>query len=356
MATSEVSMLHYPNDLIDKNHNYGKSVVVFYINKTTDSSVTPSTETTTQDTVTPQTSSQQRINDGVVSYNETTTGESKSLLDSFGLDLGGMFSDAAAKFSDALSSITAKGKEYIAGSKELDCAIALYIPHNLSIQYSMEWQAEDARLMALLAQGGNAIGGAINAVGTKFDMPDITKYLPSMRGLPNSRFGTASGANATVQGFDYATATGIQLAEEAGLTGLSAALGLAPNPMKEQQFKNVNFRDFQMTFEFSPRSGEEAEMVKQIIFKFKYHMHPHFVGSKFLYKYPSEFDIVYYFDGKENENIHKHTTSVLIDMAVQYAPNGSFSMFKGGMPTKILMTLQFRELMTLSKEGIALGL
>jgi calcineurin-like phosphoesterase family protein len=84
-------------------------------------------------------------------------------------------------------------------------------------------------------------------------------------------------------------------------------------------------------------------------------MHPEFKSElNYVWIYPSEFDIIYYTNGTENLNIHKHTSCVLESMSVNYTPNGNFSVFANGMPTQINVSLSFRELQLASKETIGL--
>ena len=99
------------------------------------------------------------------------------------------------------------------------------------------------------------------------------------------------------------------------------------------------------------------DIIMNIIEQFKYHMHPEFKDTNnFIYVYPSEFDVFYYQGGKENLNLHRHTSCVLTEMNINYTPNGSFTAFANGMPTQINVTLAFRELALLSKEKIKDGL
>jgi hypothetical protein len=86
-------------------------------------------------------------------------------------------------------------------------------------------------------------------------------------------------------------------------------------------------------------------------------MHPEFKDKNtFVYVYPSEFDIEYFFAGKENSSLNKISSCVLKEMTVNYSPNGTFTTFPDGTPTQINMTLQFVELETLTKERIEAGL
>jgi len=132
--------------------------------------------------------------------------------------------------------------------------------------------------------------------------------------------------------------------------------GTVPNPRKEVLFKEVGFRTFTFSYQFSPRSSDESLSVKNIIKSFKLHMHPEYSDKdKFKYIYPSVFDIDYYIDGEINSNIHKHKTCVLTDLNVSYAPNATFSTFADGMPTQINVQMTFKELGTLSNEDIQGG-
>jgi hypothetical protein len=85
-------------------------------------------------------------------------------------------------------------------------------------------------------------------------------------------------------------------------------------------------------------------------------MHPEYKDSNnFIFVYPSEFDIYYYQGGKENTNLHKHTSCVLKNMSINYTPNGAFNTFADGMPTQINVQLQFIELAILTKETVQGG-
>ena len=84
---------------------------------------------------------------------------------------------------------------------------------------------------------------------------------------------------------------------------------------------------------------------------FKHHMLPEFKDeAKFLYIYPSEFNIKYYKGSDENKYIEKQMTAVLTRVNVDYTPNGQFNTFANGMPTQINLTLSFRELSVPTKE------
>ena len=86
-------------------------------------------------------------------------------------------------------------------------------------------------------------------------------------------------------------------------------------------------------------------------------MHPEYKDTmNFLYVYPSEFDIFYYHGSQENLKVNRHTSCVLTEMNINYAPQGQFTTFPDGTPTQINVTMTFKELATLTKEKIEDGL
>jgi hypothetical protein len=104
-----------------------------------------------------------------------------------------------------------------------------------------------------------------------------------------------------------------------------------------------------------PRSEEEAREVQSILALLRYHQSPEIDRrtSNFLLVPPSEFDIKFYYNGRENPNIPKISTCVLTTLDVDYAPNG-FAAYeerfnvapkKGGtgMPVAIRLSLAFKE-------------
>ena len=207
--------------------------------------------------------------------------------------------------------------------KRMRQAIALHIPTDLNIKYGMRWEETDlAGTNAMMSAAENtaklALGSVVGGTGS---------YL--------------AGAALKTPGVGEA---------------ISKASGTSANPKKEQLFKQVDYRSFTFTYQFFPRSANEAKNVREIIKAFKFHMHPEYRDqNQFLYVYPSEFDIFYYQNGKENLNIHRHPSCVLTDMSVTYSPTGIFTTFDDGMPTQVNVTLTFMELALLSKAEIKDG-
>lgn len=123
------------------------------------------------------------------------------------------------------------------------------------------------------------------------------------------------------------------------------------NPFREVLFEGVDYRKFNFKYKFMPKNAKESEAVRQIISLFKEHMHPELAGDGYFYIYPSEFEIEYHYNGKENGYFNKITNCALTDMTVDYGGE-QFSSFNNGAPTEVNMTLSFRELELLTKNSI----
>ncbi len=334
----------YPNDLIS-NKAYGGNYAMFYINIAVDSKLaTQRKDTDFIDDFDQTTRRRGNIVANNLSFKQvagaaSSVGALKGVLGGgilggniSGALKGGIFAGAANAVG--FGAVAAAGLGSTRAQKRLKTAIALHIPNQLQTRYGVTYSEEDTFEFAAAAEIAKALEG-------KNKMADAAKA-------------------AAEAGKPAAASLALQKVAQAG--AVSVATGLAPNPKKEQVFKGVDFRTFTFEYQFFPRNEDEAKNVHNIIREFKYHMHPEFKGTgEFIFVYPSEFDIVYYTNGQENENIHRHTSCVLTEMSVNYTPNGAFNTFAqsrtgGGMPTQINVQLTFRELQILTKELVEEGL
>ena len=328
----EVKQHMYPSDLLsDNGAQYGGNYVIFYINIAIDSKLAKSlTADNFVENITP------RDRGDLIAQNLTT---GKLFAAQTGLIVGGAVVGEAlglgnlSKTAAVLAEVGAATTTTMAASasraqRRLKTAIAMHVPNQLQIRYGMQWGDEDTGALQMATTASQELLAAVSA-------------------------GSAKGLSDPAQ----AIITNLALSKGPNAAGLSAATGMASNPKKEQIFKGVDFRSFSFDYQFFPRSAEEAANVLNIIKTFKYHMHPEFKdNNNFIYIYPSEFDIFYYNNGIENQNIHRHTSCVLKEMSVNYTPNGAFTTFPNGMPTQINVTMMFQELALLTKDKIAEGL
>ena len=344
----DISKHSYPLDIMSE--SYGGNYVMFYINVAVDSKLFNDKTIKTVEDYDP------RRRGGLIALNEklyntdkdgnATTGAKAGFatLNATGSALEGVLAGGlltgkaagalagaalnAAPAAMAIGVASTQSSTLTRAQKRLKTAVALYVPNQLSVRYGVNYAEEDTFGYQAAAAGSQAIMKAIADGDTKNLGGQAAAIVGSM-GLRSNNQGAAA----------------------------SAAMGLAPNPKKEQLFKNVDYRTFQFEYQFFPRDDKEAEAVMNIIREFKYHMHPEYKDlGEFLYIYPSEFDISYYQNGKINENLHRHTSCVLTEMVVNYTPNGQFNTFANGMPTQINIQMTFKELALLSKESVKEGL
>ena len=210
-------------------------------------------------------------------------------------------------------------------SYRISDAIALYINESPSVKYSAQYDNKDLGTLAGLVGGKSAtdsIGGFAGEAGGAL--------LTAFAKLPQS-----AGVGAP-----------------ADIIGASAKVGL--NPFKEVLFQSVDFRSFQFKYRFLPKSQKEAEQVKAIIDRFKFHMHPELSTNKLFFIYPSEFEISYIFEGKENQYFHKFKPCVLESLDVSYGGD-LYSSFTDGKPTEVVLSMLFRETEILTKAQVLKG-
>lgn len=223
-------------------------------------------------------------------------------------------------------------------------AIALYMPDTLNFTYNQSYS--DFEIYNSLGNAGTLGTAALSLydalkngtpLGPSNVSPFLFQYLKDQGGLAGT-LGTINLAN----------------------------LGVASNPGLELIYSSPQFREFRFEFMFYPRSEKEALQVKRIIDLLKFHQAPEIFGggtSRFLVP-PSEFDIKFYYNGKENVNIPRISTCVLTSIDSDYAPNG-FAAYEipgqttpseggTGMPVGIRLSLQFKEVQILTKETMEL--
>lgn len=343
-AKYSVDSYSYPIDLLKEGTNgsdneYGKNYVVFFINVSEDSKIIKEgAETISNDNISPRKradiigrNTDNNINVHTVAGAAVATGALSGVAAAtIGVPIGGVGVKGGAIAGAAVEAAGSKLGSFTRPQKRLKSAIALHVPNQLSIRYGTSWNEEDTSFFSYATTGG----------------AELENMVKSFLNLETRRNYGASNLAQDILAANILNAS----------SGLSASTGLVNNPLKEQIFNGVRFRQFQMDYQFFPRSSKEAQNVLNIIQLFKYHSHPEFKDkNSFIYLYPSEFDIAYYHGSEENTAIHRHTSCVLESIQVNYTPNGNFSTHKGGMPTQINLSLDFVELARLSKDEIRQG-
>ena len=240
---------------------------------------------------------------------------------------------ANAAERSGLESSLAEMNVTAATMKRLSAAIALYMPNSITQGTSVAWSEEDFSQNFMSNAFLESVGKFTSEKSGEFDVP----------GSATAR-GAMGAGKAAISG---ATAAALAKNKQAqNITRMTPG-----NSKAEMLFQSVDFRSFDFAYSFSPKSAKEAENVMRIIRMFKHHMLPEFKDeAKFLYVYPSEFNIKYYKGSAENQYVEKQFTAVLTRINIDYTPNGQFNTFANGMPTQINMSLSFRELSVPTKE------
>lgn len=345
-----VKNLMYPNDLMGATggaqNQYSGSYVMFYLNVMEDSKLLKDPNNVTM----PDAEVVRGARGEAIGRNystETVAGGTAGLGAFGGLGGGAIVSSiargglvgagiGAGVGAIAAGAVATQTPSFSRPQKRLRAAIALHVPNQLNVRYTTNWSEEETELSSFALEGAATIGRAIDAYRNGASIGSI---------IDQEKEGVTTAVTSL--------ATKITPNIVQGLTGITS------NPRKEQFFRGVDFRTFIFDYSFFPRNEQEAQNVMNIIYMFKLHMHPEFKGQdlgNFLYVYPSEFDISYFYNNKENLNLHRHTSCVLTEMNIQYAPEGQYTTFSNGISSHINVSLTFKELGILTKEDIKKGL
>jgi hypothetical protein len=164
---------------------------------------------------------------------------------------------------------------------------------------------------------------------------------------------TFKGETGFGQAFEELVQSGLTSLANTATAGISNFIGgKAKNPMEEQVFEGVSFRDHSFDYEFYPKSKDEAKMVEDICWTFKTAMLPDTYGAaesdgaaESYFNYPNIFDITY--EGLINKHFEDYLPCVLTSVSV----NHSTKMFEDGYPVATELSLSFTEIKLLTQEN-----
>jgi hypothetical protein len=220
------------------------------------------------------------------------------------------------------------------------------MPDTLHAHYSASWNDFD-----LASVGGSTIrnidqvaGNIMDTLRNKGDLVNAISSDPSVTQL----------ATESLKGL-LGKYTGI----DAGNLGkiLLNAQGYSVNPQVQLLFNQVSLRDFNLSFTFTPKSKDESYEVQKIIKMFKYHFAPGLYKGKetssnsMFLEAPSVFNVNFNINGIENKYLPKYGDCALVDIDVNYAPNG-WASFEDGAPVQTTLSLSFKEMEIVDKGRI----
>lgn len=213
-------------------------------------------------------------------------------------------------------------------------SVSLGIHNSISQRYSSNWDTADiGAIMGAVGTGQANISGVMDFFS---EAGDVGQY--ALRKVGASLGGPK-----------------MKAAMEAGTKKVE-------NPYKEQLFKNMDFRTFDFEYRFMPKNLAEARAIfgdgtePGIIKTFIQHMHPTSSDHGLFLVYPSEFLIMFFYNGKENKKLRKISNCALNSIDIQYGGEG-LVYFQGseGYPSECTIKLKFTELETLTSQRIEAG-
>ena len=218
---------------------------------------------------------------------------------------------STSTFTDAGNKLNTIKENFTTQKTTPKAYIALYMPETMNFTYSADY--DDSVTLASAAGATPVIGGV------------VSKLTGILEGNPLARL------------------------------ALNKA-GYVFNPNKQLLFNGINFREFQMSFTFTPYSRDEKEAVNKIIKLFRSYAAPTIVteGAGMFFKPPAIFDVEFKFNGSENQNIPKFKRSVVRNVDVNYAPNG-WATHDDGSPVQTTITIDFQEMVLIDKKAIESG-
>jgi len=240
----------------------------------------------------------------------------------------------------------------------LNTAISLYMPPSVSVSYGMNYADKEVGLMA--ETGAKALNTILQNKEFSWDAISNTA----------SKLGDQLGTGAW-QAVKQAGIKALDTVAPGASTMIALERGAIITPRMEMMLEGVSRRSFSYTFIFIPKSVQEAKIVEDIIYAFKFHMHPEYFDSQLFgasvgvgreMTIPSTFDIAYMYQNGPNNFLNKISTCFLKTMDVQYGAErftayepteGNFG--SGPPPQRTQITLAFSELEIITKERIAEG-
>ena len=241
-------------------------------------------------------------------------------------------------------------------------SICMFMPSNIQSIQSVNYTDTQIGIATQLVnqaiaaynEGGGGGGGIRNA---------IDKVLPDLRpAVADAILLSILGISGSVPGIG-----GLRESVE-------AAQGSILADRTELAFKGINKRQFQYTFKMIPKSSQEAQNVRKIIFAFRNAMSPEFHDTeRGLHGrhmvVPATFEIEYMYKGSQNRFMHKIADCFLETMSVNYGgarfqtfPEENFEQqfpeHNGGRGAPLVettMTLNFKEIELITREKINEG-
>lgn len=130
---------------------------------------------------------------------------------------------------------------------------------------------------------------------------------------------------------------------------LARGAGIVPNSNMELLFNAPTLRAFNFSYRLSPRSSDEAKMVRKIIRFFKQGMAAKKLSGKagessFFLGTPNVFKLEYRSGTQPMDAVNKIKTCALTSFSCNYTPDGLWAAYEKGQPVSTVFSMTFNEL------------
>lgn len=207
--------------------------------------------------------------------------------------------------------------------------------------------------------------------GTSEPRNEVFLYMPPEFGQPNTVTWDSSfrGGQAVLSAIDASPLPGAKSVANAmsemqqkistmSLDGMTA--GMMMNPFLAQNFRAVDFRNFQFTFKFVPYDYNDCYNIYKIIKTFRKWSLPsaampeYGLGAFSLrFNYPGEVDVHYLFSTGENQFLHQFKRSVITGIDISYTGAGMWAMMRNGFPAETTMVVSFSETVVVLRDDVS---
>jgi len=242
------------------------------------------------------------------------------------------------------------GEKVSTTNKKILSVIQLPIPSNIQDGNSTSFESSNLNGFAAAAAAGSKelMNLDMRQLGSAKGRDALQKELT---GIFNKSLGDIGGINI---GADLINK--ILISQAVGALGgnvsvdqlLAREQGVIFNPNMELLFNGPTLRQFRFSFKLTPRDGDEAEEIRQIIREFKQSMAPKITtqGSRnnLFLKTPDVFELYYMTGNSQHKFLHRFKECALTDMSVNYTGEGTYATYAKGVPISMIMDLTFKEL------------
>ena len=227
--------------------------------------------------------------------------------------------------------------------------VELPAPQEVNDNNSITWGDDtlNALEMAALTVAGQAMKSNAGQAGVQAARSAVTLM---QTGVDLQGAGVSSEINQNIRAAISGAAVGALGSNVSPQSVIARSTGQILNSNTELLFQGVNLRTFPFSCTFTPRSPDEAKVVKSIIRSLKQSMAAkagEFNGSSatgIFLKSPDVFSLRYLHNGKDHPFLNAFKICALTGMQVNYTNAGTYASYSDGTPVAIRLNMTFKEI------------